>query len=204
MKQDTDQSKRELLLNAAMQEFTEKGYNKASLRTICSRAGVTTGALYFFFENKADLFAAIVDPPITGLRKIIFDHFMEDSARVSEIHSIEDSDMDHKDISDKLVDHIYDNYESFILVLTASENTVYENIVDEFVKLTERSVPMMISAIPGYTYDGYMAHWMAHISIDAYIQVIKHERDREKARGMLGNIMNYLVKGWVELVMIKS
>ena len=63
MKQDTDYEKRELLISAAKEEFLEKGYNKASLRSICAKAGVTTGALYFFFENKADLFSAIVDGP---------------------------------------------------------------------------------------------------------------------------------------------
>ena len=57
MKNDTEYKKREVLIEAAKKEFLEKGYNKASLRTICSKAGVTTGALYFFFENKAELFA---------------------------------------------------------------------------------------------------------------------------------------------------
>ena len=42
----------EKIKQAALEEFYEKGYAKASLRTICSRAGVTTGAMYFSFENK--------------------------------------------------------------------------------------------------------------------------------------------------------
>ena len=37
------------LQECAMKEFLEKGYMKASLRNICREAGVTTGALYFFF-----------------------------------------------------------------------------------------------------------------------------------------------------------
>ena len=51
---------REKLLESAMAEFSENGYMKASLRKICADAGVTTGALYFFFKNKNDLFKAIV------------------------------------------------------------------------------------------------------------------------------------------------
>ena len=42
---------REKLLESAMAEFSENGYMKASLRKICADAGVTTGALYFFFKN---------------------------------------------------------------------------------------------------------------------------------------------------------
>ena len=45
------------LLASAKTEFFEKGYMQASLRNICKNAGVTTGAMYFFFEDKEDLFA---------------------------------------------------------------------------------------------------------------------------------------------------
>ena len=34
---------REKLIESAKAEFVEKGYNKASLRSICANAGVTTG-----------------------------------------------------------------------------------------------------------------------------------------------------------------
>ena len=49
---------RKKLQESAMQEFLEKGFMKASLRSICKNAGVTTGALYFFFQDKDDLFAS--------------------------------------------------------------------------------------------------------------------------------------------------
>lgn len=53
---------REKLLAAAAREFSAHGYDGASLRQICSVAGVTTGALYFFFKNKEDLFRTVVAP----------------------------------------------------------------------------------------------------------------------------------------------
>lgn len=52
---------KERLLISAKKEFVEKGYLQASLRNICKNAGVTTGALYFFFQDKEDLFAAVVE-----------------------------------------------------------------------------------------------------------------------------------------------
>ena len=204
MKQDVEYEKRELLIEAAKKEFLEKGYNKASLRSICSAAGVTTGALYFFFENKAQLFAAIVDGPIMGLKKLVAEHFKEDTEYMSKLDSIDDVDMDHTEFSDILMDYIYKYRDSFLLVLCASENTVYENCVDEFVDMLEKIVPPMVSSIKGYSYDEYMSHWMAHITIDAVIHVIKHEKDRDIAGKRMSSIMNYLVQGWVELTMIKE
>ena len=61
VKNENDYEKRKLLIEAAKKEFLEKGYNKASLRNICANAGMTTGALYFFFSNKEDLYESIVN-----------------------------------------------------------------------------------------------------------------------------------------------
>ena len=47
---------RAALIKAATEEFAEYGFEKSSLRRICARAEVTTGALYSSFANKNDLF----------------------------------------------------------------------------------------------------------------------------------------------------
>ena len=62
------------LLISAKQEFLEKGYQKASLRNICKNAGVTTGALYFFFQDKEDLFASIVQPSLDRIIAMLSQH----------------------------------------------------------------------------------------------------------------------------------
>jgi len=48
-----------MLLDAAEQVFMEKGVAASSLEEIASAAGVTRGALYWHFENKAALFDAM-------------------------------------------------------------------------------------------------------------------------------------------------
>ncbi len=202
MKKNIEYEKRTLLIEAAKKEFREKGYNKASLRSICAKAGVTTGALYFFFENKAELFSAIVDEPVKGLKKMLIEHFKEDREYMEHLDSFENMEMDHSDLSDMLVEYLYKYYDSFILLLTASENTVYVNCIDEIVKLTETAMPVMLSGLKGYTYDEYMSHWMSHITVDAFVNVIKHETDVEQAKTKLRKIMNYLIEGWVQLVFV--
>lgn len=66
---DKNRETKERLIENALAEFAENGYMKASLRKICADAGVTTGALYFFFKDKEDLFAAIVEQPFDELKK---------------------------------------------------------------------------------------------------------------------------------------
>ncbi|ENK0837611.1 TetR/AcrR family transcriptional regulator [Clostridium botulinum] len=48
--------KKQHILEAAIIKFTEKGFEKTSLREIASTAGLTTGAIYHHFKNKDELF----------------------------------------------------------------------------------------------------------------------------------------------------
>ena len=52
---------RRALLDAARSLFAEKGYHGTAAEEIVRRAGLTRGALYHHFEDKKDLFRAVVD-----------------------------------------------------------------------------------------------------------------------------------------------
>ncbi len=52
---------RRALLNTARTIFTAQGYSAASTEEIVRRAGVTRGALYYHFHDKAALFEAVFD-----------------------------------------------------------------------------------------------------------------------------------------------
>ena len=49
----------DLIYQAAMEEFLDKGFKSASLRNIVKTAGVTTGAFYGYFDSKEALFEAL-------------------------------------------------------------------------------------------------------------------------------------------------
>src|SRR5699024_5297556 len=57
----------ENIQQAALEEFSEKGFLGASLRQIVKNAGVTTGAFYGYFSSKEALFASIVEPHAAAL-----------------------------------------------------------------------------------------------------------------------------------------
>ncbi len=202
VKNENDYEKRKLLIEAAKKEFLEKGYNKASLRNICAKAGMTTGALYFFFSNKEDLYESIVNPPIEELKRMIIEHYKEDSEFLANQDSLDIGNIDHSDIAEMIVKHIYKNYDSFILLLSGSKEDALDKEIDEFVELIEKSTVLMVKDSKYYTYDPFMTHWMAHTTVDSVAHVIKHEKDESIAQKRIQSIMNYLVIGWIKLVMV--
>ena len=48
------------LLQAAAEEFGERGYHEAAITGITARAGVALGTFYTYFESKEELFRALV------------------------------------------------------------------------------------------------------------------------------------------------
>jgi TetR/AcrR family acrAB operon transcriptional repressor len=55
------QATRDRLLDAAELVFFEKGVSRTSLNDIAEAAGVSRGAIYWHFKNKADLFNAMME-----------------------------------------------------------------------------------------------------------------------------------------------
>lgn len=55
------------LLESALTLFSEKGYEGTSIREIIEGAGVTRPVLYYYFENKEDLFTRLVEEKFSEL-----------------------------------------------------------------------------------------------------------------------------------------
>lgn len=66
------------IIAAAIEVFAEKGFAAARLDDIAARAGVSKGALYLYFETKADIFEAVareaVAPNISAVRALLDGH----------------------------------------------------------------------------------------------------------------------------------
>lgn len=194
-----DKETREKLLDSAKQEFLEKGYMKASLRTICKNAGVTTGALYFFFQDKEDLLKQLVEEPLKGLVSRVESHFLEEMSMESAVISIYDDSSDIR-VAKEIVHFMYQHYDIFQILLTKSQGSAYEDIVSKFADEIEEHydalVEKMAESFGIRKPDHYMIHWLSHIQIDAFIHLLTHERDEEKAARQIEEIVVYLLSGW--------
>ena len=49
---------------AAIRQIEKFGIDKTSMRSIAAEANMTTGAIYYYYKNKQDLFAEIVTDSI--------------------------------------------------------------------------------------------------------------------------------------------
>lgn len=198
---------RELLIKSAKAEFMEKGYNKASLRSICANAGVTTGALYFFFKDKGDLYKQCIGEAVDGLNNILKTHFDNDNLIIESIDfDLECEGEDHSELAQMLIHHIYKNYDEIILLLTKSQGSEYENFVDELVEYIEKhslEVTEMFSEKTGKKkkLNKYMLHFMIHLLVTSFVHLVTHEPSEQKALANIRKIFKVTMNGWTDTIL---
>ena len=139
MKQDKETKNK--LLASARTEFQEKGYANASLRNICRNAGVTTGALYFFFKDKADLYDSLVKDIVGTIFAVMHGHFAGESEQ-AEAGALGYPDavdaLRHFEDTEKVIHLMYEHRDDVLMLLTKSQGSSYEGVLDSFIETAGR------------------------------------------------------------------
>lgn len=67
------EEKRAAILDAAAEEFAKDGFEGTSYNQIIERAGVSKGAMYYYFDDKEDLFGTVVQDAIGRMIDLVKD-----------------------------------------------------------------------------------------------------------------------------------
>ena len=59
--ENLDPEKQRILFEAATKEFAKNGFDGASLNQILKQSGMSKSSLYYYFDDKADLFVTLVE-----------------------------------------------------------------------------------------------------------------------------------------------
>lgn len=126
------------ILESARTEFLANGFEKASLKTICEGAGVTTGALYKRYKGKEELFCAVVEQTVSDLYEVAHARGDKDPAVMSDQELIKAWDMDGADMM-WWFRFLYDRRDDFYLLLSCSQGTRYANFPHDWVELLTKA-----------------------------------------------------------------
>ena len=69
--ENLDPERQRKLFDSAAEEFAASGYDAASLNRIIERAGMSKSSLYYYFDDKADFFAVLMERAFGFLLKRI-------------------------------------------------------------------------------------------------------------------------------------
>lgn len=190
---------REKILNAAKQEFLEKGFAGTNVRAIAEKAGVTTGALYNLFKNKDGIFEALVGG--------VFNEFLNILA-YNDVFEARELDMKAGDLSEitemsrrrflGMVDFFYANWDAMKLIACCSKGSAYERIFDKAIDLTEKETLRLL------TVDGvkmsrrikFFIHVMVTSHFDNLKEIFYHDLTKSEAAEYVLDFNVYHCGGW--------
>ena len=194
----------ERIQQAAMEEFSEKGFLGASLRQIVKNAGVTTGAFYGYFSSKEALFASLVEPHAAAL----MGRFMEAQTGFAELP--EEEQPKHMgeasgDYVDWMVDYICQHRAPVKLLLCRAEGTSYQHFVHNMVEIeVEYTLKYMDvlrrlgKAIPDLAPS--LCHIIASGMFNGLFEIVVHDMPREQARLYVAQFRTFYTAGWLKLM----
>ena len=195
------------IIEAAIYEFEQNGYQGASLRQIVRNAGVTTGAFYGYYSSKAELFEDIVGEHYNAMMQHYIDvqesfagkEFDEQKADMTEVS---------RDCMHWMLNYAYDHLREVRLMLLKSEGTRFSDFVDRLVEIeiesTERFKVDLRSDVKEQTQelldiDYRFEHIMATSMFNAFRELIIHDMTYSEAKVQLELIRRFYTAGWQEL-----
>lgn len=192
------------LMKCAKKEFMEKGFQGASLRSICQKAGVTTGALYFFFQDKDDLFCEVVGDFMDRLNVIIREHFSFEVQEMKSGRATEHDERSDFESMAQIVHELYTYRDEVLLVLTKSQGSSMEHMLDRLVdQMDEHNAFICEAMCQAYgvpMVEKNVVHWMSHSQIDMFIFMVTHIDNEKEALQFAEKGVKYLLAGWYGLV----
>ena len=194
----------EKIIRAAMDEFSEFGYDKASMRRIGQRCGLTAAALYRHFDSKEAMFEALVEPAVTDMKKWLEAHAAAD------IKDGADPEMMWNSVEvDMMRELIYPRMDEFSMIINKAKGSKYEDFLNELVTdHQERLMPhLRMLRDAGYKVRDISEDEL-HMLITAYcsalFEPVAHGYSLENAFKYLSTVEEFFMPGWKNLMGFSS
>ena len=192
------------ILKEAKIEFTENGYQNASLRKIVKQAGLTTGAFYGYFKNKEKLFDTLVADSydeIISIYKEALDTFFSFSPE----EQMENMISVTYECMHKLKDYMYDNYDAVKLILCCSQGTKYDDLVHRMANMDSeatrdfaKSIEIVNSEIN--VVNPVLEHILTSGMFAGFFELIVHDVPREDADDYINQLLEFYAAGWGKIM----
>lgn len=208
MPRDKTQS-HEKIIRAAMDEFSEYGFEKASMRRIGSRCGLTAAALYRHFDNKEAMFDSLVRPALDDLHAWISDHIARAEKAIragTEGPGAEGTQALWESTEiDMMRELIYPRMEEYSLLINRSHGSAYSNFLNDLVEYQQKRMMPQLQEMKKLGFNvrdisEEELHMVTTAYCTALFEPVVHGYSLEDALKYLDTVELFFMPGWKKLL----
>ena len=185
------------VMAAASEEFLEYGFEKASMRRVGERCGLTAAGLYRHCRDKEDLFDQLVAPAVERINAWMDAHLTKYLAAVQEKGNLQWQDS----WVDMMREIVYPHMDDYHLLLTCSSGTKYENFLHDF---TQTAQEQTLQYLPVLRDKGLAIRAISpmemHLLFSAYVtalfEPVIHRYALEESMRCLETVEAFFLPGW--------
>ena len=190
------------IIDSGKANFLNDGYERANLRKICKDAGVTTGAFYRHFEDKEDLFVALVEPLANEILEF-YSKFETESFQSLKRDELEDLADINVNGSIETAVYMFGKKELFELLMYHAYGTKYANFADKLVELEDENRKKVFQIVAGKRkmteIPETTIHLLDHAYINALCEIIIHSKTESEVRMNSKIVAEFFNNGWENL-----
>lgn len=182
---------KEKIYKAAIEEFYEKGFLKARMQDIAKKADISVGLTYSYYNNKEDLFAAIVEP----IYKEIIQSIEHEEGRDSEIG--DPSNFFEQELV-FILRLLREKREFFLILIDRSKGTRFEKAKEQIIDVTKEHIKRQLSTKINsqlYKINEVFYHILAINFIEGLLEISRHYQGSKWAENMLKMLMHQYFYG---------
>ena len=172
---------KEKIYQAAIEEFYKKGFLKAKMQDIAKEAGISVGLTYSYYNNKEDLFAAIVEPIYKEIIQSIENEEKRDSKIGDPANLFEQE-------SAFILQLLRQKREIFLILIDRSKGTRFEKAKEQIIGVTKEHIKRQLSPKVNsqiFKIDEAFYHILANNFIEGLLEIARHYQGSKWGENML-------------------
>jgi len=181
---------------SALKEFKEKGFEKASMRSIAKSADITVGNMYRYFRNKDDLFYEIISP---AYNKVV-EYIIRQKDPNTIVQELANRNIDKQ--TNEIVEIYLQHRDELLIIIDGSKGSKYERAKEDIIKLVEEIIINLLGAIENKALvdDFCFAHVLSVTVIEGVILIFKNQQKDEDVKKMVQQYIGFIFKNFAERI----
>lgn len=174
------------IVNEALKEFMNKGYEGASIRSIAKNSNTSVGNIYKYFTSKEDLYESLIGS--------VYNRLVDYISKFDKVELNEKAEIIFYELMEKLLEIFNESNIEISILLNQSKGSKYENCKSIFVDFITRIVTETMKyqlAVQGKKLkDNFTIYLVSYSLVECISIIVRQRQDGAEVRKLILNTID--------------